>query len=324
MDLKSSGLSRPFGRAVVTGGAGFIGSHLCEALVNANTEVICVDNFCTGSPEAVAHMQDHPLFSLVRQDISDKLTIDGPVDLVLHFASPASPPQYAALPLETLRVGSAGTFNALQLARTRKARFVMASTSEIYGDPLQHPQREDYWGNVNPVGPRSMYDEAKRFAEASTVAFGKTEGVDVGIVRIFNTYGPRLRSYDGRAVPNFIRQALAGESLTVMGTGEQTRSLCYVDDLVRGVLAMASSDCRGPINIGNPYEISVRELALRIIEITGSRSLLRYVDGAEEDPKRRCPDISLAERELGWFPTIDLGEGLRRTIEWFSSNVPVL
>lgn len=321
MKLQRSGLSRSFSRAVVTGGAGFLGSHLCDALVNLNVEVICVDNYCTGSPKAVEHLRDHRLFSLVEYDISRGLPIEGPVDLVLHFASPASPPQYAALPLETLRVGSEGTLNALHLARTHGARFVMASTSEVYGDPNQHPQREDYWGNVNPIGPRSMYDEAKRFAEALTVSFGRTEGADVGILRIFNTYGPRMRLYDGRAVPNFIRQALTGKPLTLMGTGEQTRSLCYVDDLVRGVLAMASADHPGPINIGNPQEFSVRELALRILELTNSQSTLRFVAGAEDDPKRRCPDVSLAERELEWTPTVDISDGLRRTIEWTVSSL---
>jgi dTDP-glucose 4,6-dehydratase len=311
---------RVFRRAVVTGGAGFLGSNLCRALLAAGTRVVCVDDLSTGTAEAVEPLRGDPGFELVVADVSDGLSVAGDVDLVLHFASAASPPQYLARPVETLRVGSAGTHHALCLARDRGARFVMASTSEVYGDPLRHPQREDYWGNVNPVGPRSVYDEAKRFAEALTTAFGHAEGVDVGIVRIFNTYGPGLRPHDGRAVPNFIRQALAGEPITVAGDGRQTRSLCYVDDLVRGVLALARSGHRGPVNIGNPQEVTVRDLAVRIRDLAGSSSPLRFVEAAADDPKRRCPDIALARRELGWAPEVDLDEGLRRTISWFAST----
>ncbi|MEV0680185.1 NAD-dependent epimerase/dehydratase family protein [Actinosynnema sp. NPDC050436] len=320
MDSLTSASGREFRRAVVTGGAGFLGAHLCAALLRDGAEVVCVDDFSTGSPEAVAPFRDEPGFELAVADVSDGLVVDGAVDLVLHFASAASPPQYAARPVATLRVGSAGTYNALRLAERCGARFVMASTSEVYGDPLLHPQREDYWGNVNPVGPRSVYDEAKRFSEALTTAFGQTGAVDTGIVRIFNTYGPGMRHDDGRAVPNFVRQALAGEPLTVAGNGRQTRSLCFVDDLVRGVLALARSGLRTPVNIGNPHEVTVLELAERIRSLAGSGSPVRFVDAAPDDPRRRCPDITAAQRELGWSPETGLDEGLRRTIGWFASD----
>ncbi|MGW5867322.1 UDP-glucuronic acid decarboxylase family protein [Streptomyces sp. NPDC055239] len=311
---------RTFQRAVVTGGAGFLGSHLCDALIASGCDVVCVDNLCTGSRENVGHLLGHPRFAFVRSDVSAALHVNGPVDLVLHLASPASPVAYTRLAIETLQVGSQGTSNALELAGEKGARFVLASTSEVYGDPLQHPQAESYWGNVNPVGERSMYDEAKRFAEALTVAHATRRGVDAGIVRIFNTYGPRLRSGDGRVVPNFIRQALADDPMTVHGDGTQTRSLCYVDDTVDGILHLAASPHLGPVNIGNPEELTVTELAHRIGGLVGSASPLRHLGLPADDPKCRCPDISRADALLGWKPSVSLEDGLRRTIAWFSKN----
>ncbi|MFE7268082.1 UDP-glucuronic acid decarboxylase family protein [Streptomyces sp. NPDC057592] len=304
-------------RAVVTGGAGFLGSHLCEALIAQGYAVVCVDDFCTGSPDNVAHLADCPDFELLRADVSADLTVVGHVDLVFHLASPASPPAYARLPLHTLDAGSLGTRNALALARNRSARFVLASTSEVYGDPLHHPQTESYWGNVNPVGPRSVYDEAKRFAEALTTAEGKARGTDVAIARIFNTYGPRMRQDDGRAVPNFIHQALGGAPLTVAGDGSQTRSLTYVDDTVAGLLALAHSRVHGPVNIGNDTELSIRELAGMVIELTGSKSSVDFVQRPIDDPAVRRPDITRAAEQLGWKPQTDIKEGLLRTIDWF-------
>ncbi|MFG2500633.1 UDP-glucuronic acid decarboxylase family protein [Streptomyces sp. NPDC048441] len=309
-----------FQRAVVTGGAGFLGSHLSDALLASGCEVVCVDNLCTGSRENIGHLLGDPRFSFVRSDAIDGIHVDGPVDLVLHLASPASPVAYTRLAIETLRVGSEGTSNALELAGEKGARFILASTSEVYGDPLQHPQVESYWGNVNPVGERSMYDEAKRFAEALTVAHASRRGVDAGIVRIFNTYGPRLRSGDGRVVPNFIRQALADDPMTVHGDGTQTRSLCYVDDTVDGILRLAASPHLGPVNIGNPEELTVTELAHRIRELVVSASPLRHLGLPADDPKFRCPDISLADELLGWKPSVSLEDGLLRTIAWFSKN----
>jgi dTDP-glucose 4,6-dehydratase len=308
-----------FRHAVVTGGAGFLGSHLCSALLDQGTAVTCVDDFCTGSRDNVAHLADHPGFALLTADVSrpSEVRPERPVDLVLHFASPASPADYLRLPLHTLDAGSLGTRNALSLARRHGARFLLASTSEAYGDPQQHPQSETYWGNVNPVGPRSVYDEAKRFAEALTTADAEVHGTDTGIVRLFNTYGPRMRGHDGRAVPTFVRQALAGEPLTVTGDGRQTRSLAYVDDTVRGVLAMARSDLRGPVNIGNPAEISMLALARQIIELAGSASTVRFVERPTDDPAVRCPDISLARGKLQWEPRIPAAEGLARTIRWY-------
>jgi dTDP-glucose 4,6-dehydratase len=304
-------------RAVVTGGAGFLGSHLCEALLDRGDEVVCLDNFLTGSPDNVAHLTPNPRFRLFRTDVTDYVHVGGPVDLVLHFASPASPIDYLKLPIETLKVGSIGTLHALGLAREKKARFIIASTSEVYGDPEVHPQPETYWGNVNPVGPRGVYDEAKRFAEAITLAYRQTHGVDTGIVRIFNTFGPRMRPNDGRAIPNFIRQALRGEPLTVAGDGEQTRSICYVDDLVAGVLALIDSDEPGPINIGNPHELSMLDLARWIIELAGSTSTIVHIERPVDDPAVRRPDTTLAETTLGWKPEVPIEEGLLRTIEWF-------
>ncbi|MBA4863669.1 GDP-mannose 4,6-dehydratase [Streptomyces sp. PSKA54] len=303
--------------AVVTGGAGFVGSHLCTALIAEGTAVTCVDDFCTGTPENVAQLAGRPEFSLLRADVTEPFDIARPTDLVLHFASPASPADYLRLPLHTLETGSLGTRNALMLARRHGARFVLASTSEAYGDPQQHPQSESYWGNVNPVGPRSVYDEAKRFGEALTTAEAGVHGTATGIVRLFNTYGPRMRGYDGRAVPTFVRQALAGEPLTVTGDGQQTRSLAYVDDTVRGILAMAASDLPGPVNIGNPDEITMLDLAYKIIELAGSDSTVRFIERPADDPAVRCPDITLARDKLQWEPRISADEGLARTIGWY-------
>jgi len=305
-------------RAVVTGGAGFLGSHLCDALLAADYEVICLDNFLTGNPSNVAHLLDDDRFRLVRCDVVEFIHVSGPVDVVLHFASPASPVDYLQLPIDTLNVGSIGTGHALGLARDKGARLVLASTSEVYGDPLVHPQREDYWGNVNPVGPRGVYDEAKRFSEALTTAYRTTYGVDAAIVRIFNTFGPRMRPHDGRAIPTFIRQALAGEPLTVAGDGAQTRSVCFVEDLVAGILAIVHSDHPGPINIGNPTELTVRQIAEDVVATTGSRSVIRYVERPVDDPQVRRPDTALAEEGLGWQPQVSWLDGLSRTVDWFA------
>jgi dTDP-glucose 4,6-dehydratase len=307
------------GRAVVTGGAGFLGSHLCEALLDRGFDVVCLDNLVTARPANVAHLKKRAGFEFVRGDVSESADVEGPVELVLHFASPASPVDYLEMPVETLKVGSIGTLNGLELARRKQARFILASTSQVYGDPLQHPQREDYWGNVNPVGPRGVYDEAKRFGEALTTAFRATYALSTGIVRIFNTYGPRMRPDDGRAIPTFIRQALAGEPLTVAGDGSQTRSICYVDDTVRGVVALALSRHEGPVNIGNPDEVSMLELAERIRDLTGSSSTIDHVDLPVDDPKVRRPDTSLARQLLGWEPQVASDEGLDRTLAWFSA-----
>ncbi|MFI6368034.1 UDP-glucuronic acid decarboxylase family protein [Nocardia sp. NPDC050630] len=310
-------MSEQYERALVTGGCGFVGSHLCEQLLDAGTAVLALDNFATSTPANVARLLDRPGFELIQHDVTEQLPTLGCFDVVFHLASAASPAAYLRLPIETLRAGALGTANALELAERNRARFVLASTSEVYGDPAVHPQPEGYWGHVNPVGPRSVYDEAKRYAEALTMAFRRERGVNTGIARIFNTYGPYMRTDDGRMVPNFIAQALSGAPITIAGTGEQTRSLCYVDDTGRGLLALASTDHPGPVNIGNPHEISVRGLAEEIRSVTGSTSPVQYVDGAIDDPKRRCPDISLARRELGWWPVVTRAEGLRRTIDWF-------
>ncbi|MHB8451862.1 MAG: UDP-glucuronic acid decarboxylase family protein [Mycobacteriales bacterium] len=311
----------PERRAVVTGGAGFLGSHLCEHLLGVGYEVLCLDNFCTGAPSNVEHLLDNPAFRLVRRDVTEYLHVPGPVSAVLHFASPASPIDYLELPIETLKVGSIGTLHALGLAKEKRARFLLASTSETYGDPQVHPQPESYWGHVNPVGPRGVYDEAKRFGEALTMAYRRTHGVDTGIVRIFNTYGPRMRPHDGRAIPAFITQALRGEPLTVAGDGTQTRSVCYVDDLIDGIVRLLHAGLPGPVNIGNPRELSVRELAETIRALVGSPSPITYVPRPVDDPSVRQPDIELAGRELGWAPRVGLEEGLTRTIAWFREHL---
>jgi dTDP-glucose 4,6-dehydratase len=305
---------------VVTGGAGFLGSHLCEALVARGDRVVAVDDLSTGLRDNVRALEGHPGFELVVADAAESVPVAGPVDAVMHFASPASPPDYLARPLQTLAVGSEGTRHALALAAAHGARFVLASTSEVYGDPEVHPQPETYWGNVNPVGPRSVYDEAKRFAEALTMATHRAEGVDVGIVRIFNTYGPRLRPGDGRVVSNFLVQAIEGRPLTVYGDGSQTRSLCYVDDEVAGILALLDSGLTGPVNIGNPDELSVLELARAVLALTGSSSPITYEPLPVDDPTRRRPDITLARLELGWKPVVPLEEGLRRTLAFFTAG----
>jgi dTDP-glucose 4,6-dehydratase len=311
-----------FERAVVTGGAGFLGSWLCERLLDEGTEVLCLDNFLTGTPTNVAHLVERPGFRLVRCDVTDYVHVPGPVDLVLHFASPASPIDYLRLPIATMKVGSIGTLHALGLAKDKGARFVLASTSEAYGDPLVHPQPETYWGNVNPVGPRGVYDEAKRFAEALTTAYRTAHGVDTGIVRIFNTYGPRMRADDGRAIPTFICQALAERPLTVTGDGQQTRSVCFVEDTVRGVLAVAGSDLAGPVNVGTPDEMTVLELAREIITAAGSSSDIEFIPAVVDDPKVRRPDTTLIETALGWRPAVDWPTGIKHTIEWFRALQP--
>ncbi|MGH3982868.1 MAG: NAD-dependent epimerase/dehydratase family protein [Pseudonocardiaceae bacterium] len=335
-------MSTRFSRAVVTGGAGFLGSHLCEQLLRRGTGVVCLDNFLTGAPANIAHLIGEPRFRVIKCDVTDFVHVPGEVDLVLHLASAASPADYLRLPIETLKVGSLGTLHALGLAAEKGARFVLASTSEVYGDPQQHPQRESYWGNVNPVGPRSVYDEAKRYAEALTTAYRMSRGTDTGIVRIFNTYGPRMRADDGRAIPTFIRQALAGEPLPVTGDGCQTRSVCYVDDTIRGILALAESDAAGPVNIGAPYELPVAELAEMIIALSGctgsigtgsigtgtigtgtiGTGTIRYIDSPVDDPRVRRPDITLAWDLLGWRPEVTLADGLTRTIDWFRAELP--
>jgi dTDP-glucose 4,6-dehydratase len=313
-------------RIVVTGGAGFVGSHLCEALLARGDEVICVDNLSTGRRSNVEGMIADDGFRLVVADVAagpgvaGGLAVDGPVDGVLHLASPASPADYLRLPLETLAVGSVGTTAAIELARRHDARFVMASTSEVYGEPLNHPQVEEDWGNVNSVGPRSVYDEAKRFSEALTMAYHRTHGVRTGIVRIFNTYGPRLRAGDGRVVSNFVVAALAGDPLTVYGDGSQTRSFCYVDDLVQGLVAMLDCEETGPVNLGNPTETTVAGLAELIIEQTASSSVLSHQPLPVDDPTRRRPDIAKAAATLGWAPEVSLDDGLRRTVAWFASK----
>lgn len=309
------------GRAVVTGGAGFLGSHLCETLLDRGWAVVCLDNFLTGTPANVGHLMANPRFELAHCDVTANAHVRGDVDLVLHFASPASPLDYLELPIETLRVGSVGTERALVLARDKGARFVLASTSEVYGDPQVHPQPETYWGHVNPVGPRGVYDEAKRYGEALTTAYRSVHGVRTGIVRIFNTYGPRMRPHDGRAIPTFIRQALAGEPLTVAGDGSQTRSVCYVDDLVEGILRLAMSEHPGPVNIGNPHERSVLEIAEDVLAATGSRSRITFVDRPTDDPKVRRPDTTLARELLGWSPQVPWQDGLARTVDWFAETL---
>jgi dTDP-glucose 4,6-dehydratase len=308
-------------RAVITGGAGFLGSHLCRRLLAAGTQVVCVDNFLTSSPANLGSLRAEPGFVLREADVAEGLEVDGDVDLIVHLASPASPVDYQRHPLATLDAGSRGTRNALQLAARTGARFVLASTSEVYGDPAVSPQGEGYWGNVNPVGPRSVYDESKRFAEAVTAAYRRAGRADTGIARIFNTYGPGMRPEDGRVVPTFACQALRGLPLTVAGDGSQTRSLCHVNDTVRGILAFAGSDLPGPVNIGNPEEATVLQIAERIIGLSGSRSVIKHIPLPEDDPMVRCPDITLAASALGWRPEISWREGLSETLDWFSARL---
>jgi dTDP-glucose 4,6-dehydratase len=311
-------------RAVITGATGFLGSHLAERLLDEGMEVLGLDNFLTGPPSNVDHLLQRRGFRLVRADVTDFIHVGGAVDYVLHFASPASPVDYLQLPIETLKVGSVGTLHALGLAREKSARFLLASTSEVYGDPQVHPQPESYWGHVNPVGPRGVYDEAKRFSEAMTVAYRSTHGVDTAIVRIFNCFGPRMRPNDGRAIPTFIRQALRGEPLTVAGDGQQTRSVQYVDDLIEGLLRLLRSDHPGPMNIGNPHELTVLELAERIRDLVGGASEIEFIERPQDDPMVRQPDIALATEVLGWKPQVSIDDGLRRTIDWFRSHPEVI
>jgi dTDP-glucose 4,6-dehydratase len=309
-------------RAVVTGGAGFLGSHLCDRLLAEGWDVLAVDNFITGAAENVGHLAGNAKFKLQNEDVSKNgaLQIDGEVGYVLHFASPASPPDYLKHPIETMMVGSVGTQNALELALRKKAKFFMASTSECYGDPEMSPQKEEYWGHVNSVGPRSVYDEAKRFSEAMTMGYHRHHGVDTRIVRIFNTYGPRMRLNDGRALPNFVFQALSGQPLTIYGDGKQTRSFCYVDDLIEGIYRLMLSDEHMPVNIGNPQELTIREFAERIREHFDNVPEIIFEPLPQDDPKRRCPDISKAKRILKWAPKINLDEGLKRTLAYFNEE----
>ena len=307
--------------AIVTGGAGFLGSHLCDRFLAEGCRVTAIDNLITGDIRNIAHLAGHPDFRFVKHDVTEYIFIDGAVDYILHFASPASPIDYLKVPIQTLKVGSLGTHKALGLAKQKAARFLLASTSEVYGDPLVHPQPEEYWGNVNPVGLRGVYDEAKRFAEAMTMAYRRFHSVDTRIVRIFNTYGPRMRLNDGRAIPAFISQALRGEDVTVFGTGSQTRSVCYVDDLIDGIYRLLMSDEPDPVNIGNPDEVTVLELAKEIISMTGSKSRIVFQELPEDDPKTRQPDTSRAREILHWEAKVNRAEGLRKTIEYFKRQI---
>ena len=307
-------------RTLVTGGAGFLGSHLCEFLLKQGHEVIAMDNLITGATVNIEHLQGEG-FSFIKHDVTEYIFVSGKIDYVLHFASPASPVDYLQYPIQTLKVGAMGTHKALGLAKDKGATFLLASTSEVYGDPLEHPQREDYWGHVNPVGPRGVYDEAKRFAEAITMAYHRTHGVDTKIVRIFNTYGPRMRPNDGRAIPAFVPQALRHEPITVFGDGSQTRSFCYVDDLVEGIFRLLLSEHHEPVNIGNPHEMTIREMAETIIRFTGSRSKIVEKPLPVDDPKIRQPDITLAKKLLDWSPKIDLETGLKKTVAWFRQTM---
>lgn len=308
-------------RVLITGGAGFIGSHLCESFLARGDDVLCMDNFLTGSQENVAPFFSHRRFTFSDQNVTQFIHVEGAVDAVLHFASPASPVDYMELPIPTLKVGSLGTHNALGLAKAKKAVFLLASTSEVYGDPLVKPQREDYWGNVNPIGPRGVYDEAKRFAEAMTMAYHRYHGLDTRIVRIFNTYGPRMRMRDGRVVPNFISQAIKGEELTVYGQGTQTRSFLYVDDLIRGIHRLLESDHHLPVNLGNPHEMTVMDFAKRILKLTGSHSSIVFRPLPQDDPQVRQPDIAKARELLNWEPQVPIDEGLMRTIVYFRERL---
>jgi len=307
-------------RALVTGAAGFLGSHLCEYLLDQGFDVVGMDNLLTGDAGNIAHLTGRD-FVFVKHDVTNYINLEGPVDWIFHFASPASPIDYLRVPIQTLKVGSLGTHNTLGLAKAKKARFFLASTSEVYGDPLVHPQREDYWGNVNPVGPRGVYDEAKRFAEAMVMAYHRFHGIETRIIRIFNTYGPRMRIEDGRAIPAFLSQALRGEDVTVFGNGSQTRSLCYVSDLIDGIFRLMSSDESDPVNVGNPREMTIRELADKIVALTGSKSPIVEKPLPVDDPKVRQPDITRARTLLGWEPKVPLDEGLERTIAYFRTKL---
>ena len=304
----------------VTGGAGFLGSHFCERLLEKEYRVVCVDNLLTGKKANIAHLLKEKRFDFIRQDVSKSFKVIGPVDYVMHCASPASPVDYLNHPIETMLVGSHGTHNMLEMAKAKKAVFLLTSTSEVYGDPKEHPQRETYWGHVNPIGPRSVYDEAKRYAEAMTFAYRRTRKVDTRVVRIFNTYGPRMNINDGRVVPNFIDQALKGAPITIYGDGRQTRSFCYVDDEVDGILRLLFSDLAGPVNIGNPHEFTILDFSGIVLKLTGGKSRLVYKPLPEDDPMQRKPDITIARTKLGWEPKVLLEDGLRRTIEWFRNN----
>jgi len=307
-------------RTLVTGGAGFLGSHLCEYLVNKEHEVICMDNLITGSKQNISGIKSGN-FHFVNHNVSEFIDLDGDLDYILHFASPASPIDYLDLPIQTLKVGALGTHNALGVAKAKNATFLLASTSEVYGDPLVHPQPEEYWGNVNPIGPRGVYDEAKRFAEAITMAYHRTHGINTKIVRIFNTYGPRMRIKDGRAIPNFLKQALTGEDLTIYGNGSQTRSFCYVTDLVEGIYRLLMSDQHEPVNIGNPIEMTIQQMANKILQATQSKSKIVQLSLPEDDPKTRQPNITLARKLLDWEPKVSLDEGLESTLEYFKQQI---
>ncbi|MBI5574319.1 MAG: SDR family oxidoreductase [Elusimicrobia bacterium] len=308
-------------RVLITGGAGFIGSHLCDRFIADGHYVVCMDNLLTGSLKNIAHLKKEKKFKFINHDVTKHIKIMGSVDAILHFASPASPIDYIKLPIQTLKVGSLGTHNALGLAKEKKAKFLIASTSEVYGDPLVHPQKESYWGNVNPIGPRGVYDEAKRFAEAITMAYHRVHKIDTKIIRIFNTFGERMRLNDGRVVPNFISQALKGVPLTIYGTGSQTRSFCYVSDMVNGIIKLLKSTVNEPVNIGNPNEYSIMEFAKTILKLTGSKSKIIFEKLPIDDPQVRQPDISRAKKLLNWYPLISVEEGLERTIKWFQKKI---
>ena len=309
-------------RTLITGGAGFLGSHLCEYFLNKGHEVICMDNLITGSIDNISHIKSEK-FQFVKHNVSEFIDLEGELDYIMHFASPASPVDYLELPIQTLKVGALGTHNALGLAKSKKAILLLASTSEVYGDPLIHPQPEDYWGNVNPIGPRGVYDEAKRFAEAITMAYHRTHNINTKIVRIFNTYGPRMRVNDGRAIPNFLKQALTGKNLTVYGDGSQTRSFCFVSDLVEGLYRLLMSEQNYPVNIGNPNEMTVKEMADKILQATNSKSKIIRVPLPEDDPKIRQPDITRAKKHLNWEPVVSLDEGLQSTLKYFKEQLKI-
>lgn len=308
-------------RAVITGGAGFLGSHLCEKLIENNIQVICIDNLITGNLQNIEHLFGNEDFTFIKHDVTNFIHVPGKIDYVLHFASPASPIDYLQLPIQTLKVGSLGTHKALGLAKEKGARFLIASTSEVYGDPEIHPQKEEYWGNVNPIGPRGVYDEAKRFAESITMAYNRYHGLETRIVRIFNTYGPRMRLNDGRALPAFMSQALKDEPITVFGDGSQTRSFCYVDDLIEGIFKLLMSDETNPVNIGNPEEITIKQFAEEVKELTGAKSDIIYQPLPQDDPKVRQPDITRAKNILGWEPKVPRQEGLKRTLDYFKTKI---